>query len=64
MEAKTEAILFVSKRKLKKANSFDVKCEEIKVKNVKSVKYLGLQIDNNLSGTIVIEDIVKNATQG
>ena len=56
---KTEAILFGSKRKLKRANSFDVKCGEIKVKNVKSVKYLGLQIDNNLSGTSVIEDIVK-----
>ena len=56
---KTEAILFGSKRKLKRTNSFDVKCGEIKVKNVKSVKYLGLQIDNNLSGTSVIEDIVK-----
>ena len=52
---KTEAILFGSKRKLKRANSFDVKCGEIKVKNVNSVKYLGLQIDNNLSGTSVIE---------
>ena len=56
---KTEAILFGSKRKLKRANSFDVKCGEIKVKNVNSVKYLGLQIDNNLSGTSVIEDIIK-----
>ena len=56
---KTEAILFGSKRKLKRTNSFDVKCEEIKVKNVNSVKYLGLQIKNNLSGTSVIEDIIK-----
>merc|ERR1712081_129275 len=46
---KTEAILFGSKRKLKRTNSFDVKYGEIKVKNVKSVKYLGLQIDNDLS---------------
>ena len=56
---KTEAILFGSRRKLKRTNSFDVKCGEIKVKNVNSVKYLGLQIDNNLSGTSVIEDIIK-----
>ena len=56
---KTEAILFGSRRKLKRTNSFDVKCGEIKVKNVNSVKYLGLQIDNNLSGTSVIEEIIK-----
>jgi len=49
----------VIKRKLKRTNSFDVKCGEIKVKNVNSVKYLGFQIDNNLSGTSVIEDIIK-----
>ena len=56
---KTEAILFGSKRKLKRDHSFEVKCGEIKVTNVNSVKYLGLQIDNNLSGTSVIADIVK-----
>ena len=56
---KTEAILFGSKRKLKRVNSFAVRCGEIKVTNVKSVKYLGLQIDNDLSGKSVLEDIIK-----
>ena len=51
--------MFGSKRKLKRDHSFEVKCGEIKVNNVNSVKYLGLQIDNNLSGTSVIADIVK-----
>ena len=55
---KTEAILFGSKRKLKSVNSFIVRCGEIEVKNVNSVKYLGLQIDNDLSGTGVIENII------
>ena len=55
---KTEAILFGSKRKLKSINSFIVRCGEIEVKNVNSVKYLGLQIDNDLSGTGVIESII------
>merc|ERR1712081_62848 len=46
---KTESILFGSKRKLRKVNSFVVRCGQIKVTIVKSVKYLGLQIDNDLS---------------
>ena len=54
---KTEAILFGSKRKLKRVNSFAVKCGDIKIANVNRVKYLGLQIDNDLSGTSVIEEI-------
>ena len=55
---KTEAILFGSKRKLKRVNSFAVKCGDIKIANVNRVKYLGLQIDNDLSGTSVIEEII------
>ena len=43
---KTEAILFGSKIKLKRANSFAVKCGAIKLKKVKRVKYLGHQLDN------------------
>merc|ERR1712121_122730 len=56
---KTEAILIVSKYKLKRVNSFAVRCGEIKATNVKSVKYLCLQIDNDLSGKSVLEDIIK-----
>ena len=56
---KTESILFGSKRKLKKVESFDVKCGNESIKHVNSVKYLGVQIDNDLSGNSIVKDIVK-----
>ncbi|CAL4157759.1 unnamed protein product, partial [Meganyctiphanes norvegica] len=37
-------------KKLNKVESFEVKCGNETIKHVKSVKYLGLQIDNDLSG--------------
>ena len=55
---KTESILFGSKRKLKKVESFDVKCDNKSIKHVNSVKYLGVQIDNDLSGNSIVKDIV------
>ena len=55
---KTESILFGSKRKLKKVESFDVKCGNESIKHVNSVKYLGVQIDNDLSGNSIVKDIV------
>ena len=56
---KTESILFASKRKLKRMESFDVKCGNETIKYVNSVKYLGLQIDNNLAGNSIVDEIVK-----
>ena len=56
---KTESILFGSKRKLKKVESFNVKCGNESIKHVNSVKYLGVQIDNDLSGNSIVKDIVK-----
>ena len=55
---KTESILFGSKRKLKKVESFDVKCGNESIKHVNRVKYLGVQIDNDLSGNSIVKDIV------
>ena len=55
---KTESILFGSKRKLRKVESFDVKCGNETIKHVNSVKYLGVQIDNDLSGNSIVKDIV------
>ena len=46
---KTESILFGTKRKLQKVNSFDVICGYTVIKNAKSVKYLGILLDNYLS---------------
>ena len=58
---KTEAILFGTKRKLKNINDFQVKCEDIIIKNVKSVKYLGLMLDDDLSGESIVYNILKKA---
>ena len=59
---KTEAILFGTKRKLKNVKDFIVKCNNIIIKNVKCVKYLGLVIDENLSGEHIVSNILKKAS--
>ena len=59
---KTEAILFGTKRKLNYNNNFQVKCDDIIVQNVKSVKYLGLILDDNLSGESIVYNILKKAS--
>ena len=58
---KTEAILFGTKRKLRKVPSFAVKCDNETIKNVNSVKYLGIQIDEDLAGESIVKEIVKKA---
>ena len=58
---KTESILFGSKRKLRKVTSFEVKCNNEVIQNVNSVKYLGLQIDNDLAGDNIVKGITKKA---
>ena len=58
---KTESILFGSKKKLRKVTSFEVKCNNVIIQHVKSVKYLGLQIDNDLAGDNIVKGIVKKA---
>merc|ERR1711874_804384 len=55
---KTESILFGSKRKFKKVESFDVKCGDTTIKHVTSVKYLGVQIDNDLGGNSIVKGII------
>ena len=58
---KTEAMIFGTKRKLKKVESFEVKCGNIKINNVNEVKYLGLQIDDNLSGEAAVNNVLKKS---
>ena len=48
---KTEAILFGSKRKLNKVSSYDVLCNGVSVKRVRSVKYLGFSLDECITGS-------------
>ena len=56
---KTEAILFGTKRKLKHINDFQVKCGDSSIQNVKSIKYLGLTLDADLSGESIVSNILK-----
>ena len=58
---KTESILFGSKKKLRKVESFEVRCGEEIIKHVKSVKYLGVQIDDDLSGSSIVKETIKKA---
>ena len=58
---KTESIIFGSMRKLRDVKSFEVRYENITINNVNEVKYLGLQIDSNLSGENAVMNILKKA---
>ena len=59
---KTESILFGSKKKLREVHEFEVKCDDNIIKNVKSVKYLGLILDENLSGESLVNNILKKSS--
>ena len=56
---KTESILFGTKYKLDKVNSFEVKCNNEIIINVKSVKYLGVQLDEDLAGSSIVSDLIR-----
>merc|ERR1739840_50068 len=58
---KTEAILFGSKRKLRKVTTFAVKCDNEIIQNVHSVKYLGIQLDEDLAGESIVKETIKKA---
>ena len=55
---KTECILFGSKRKFKKIKEFKAKCNDHVIEHTTSVKYLGLNIDNLLSGDLIAKNIL------
>ena len=56
---KTECILFGSPRRLKKVSGFSVSCDGQLVNRVRSVKYLGLLLDENMSGLSHAIDVIK-----
>ena len=56
---KTESILFGSKRKLKKIKDFFVTCNGQTINNQKSVKYLGVMLDQELSGEAIANEVIK-----
>lgn len=56
---KTECMLLGSKRKLKRINSFSVRCGDHNIVSQEKVKYLGLVIDNILSGEEIVNSIIQ-----
>ena len=56
---KTEAILFGTRYNLNKVNSFEVICNNEVIQNVKNVKYLGIQLDEDLAGESIVKEIAK-----
>ena len=57
---KTECIIFGSKRKFRKLNNFSVECNGHTIKVQRSVKYLGLTLDNQLTGEAIVNSFVQN----
>jgi len=56
---KTECILFGSKKKLAKVDSFSVHCDGHSIDSQSSVKYLGSVLDNDLSAKSIVNSIIK-----
>ena len=56
---KTECILFGPTRKLKEVQDFIVSCNSYIIKASDHVKYLGVIIDNHLSGEHIVDSIVQ-----
>ena len=56
---KTECIIFGSKWKLRKINIFSVECNGRTLKAQRSVKYLGLTLDDKLTRYATVNYIVK-----
>ena len=56
---KTECMLFGSSRKLKRVGDFRVMCEGTAITKVDCVKYLGVYLDSNMSGSTQVKSILK-----
>ena len=59
---KTECILFGSKRRLKRVNNFKIVCNDHTIESVQSVKYLGIHLDQCVSGVSTANNILKKAS--
>ena len=59
---KTELILFGSRKQLKQAANFHVSYNGYDIQPVSSLKYLGVLIDQHLSGQAMVESIIKKTT--
>ena len=59
---KTESLLFGTSRRLSKVDDYVVTCDDEPVKRVSSVKYLGVFLDENLSGKEHAESLISKCT--
>ena len=55
---KTESILFGSVRKLKKASKMKISCNNVEIEAKSSVKYLGVVLDQDLTGKTMGGNVV------
>ena len=58
---KTECLLFGSKIKLKRVSGFHVHCDGREVQRVFFAKYLGVLLDENMSGSSHVPNVIKVA---
>ncbi len=58
---KTESLIFGSRRRLKKVKEFNVMCNGQSIEEAKSVKYLGVTLDQCLSGETLANNTIKKA---
>ncbi len=56
---KTEAMICGTKCKIKSKGGFEVKCKNTTINSTTEVKYLGVKIDETLSGKDIIDTILK-----
>ncbi len=57
--SKTEAMFCGTKCKIKNKEGFEVKCKKTTINSTTEVKYLGVKIDETLSGKGIIDTILK-----
>ncbi len=55
-------MIWGTKRKMKNREAFGVKCKDTPIQTVTEVKYLGVKIDETLTGEEILDTIVKNCT--
>ncbi len=56
---KSEAMICGTKYRIKKNEGFAVKCKDTTINSITEVKYLGIKIDETLSGNGILETIAK-----
>jgi hypothetical protein len=60
-KGKTEVMVLSSKRKRHNTNDFEIQIDEHKIKASKTAKYLGLKLDNTLSGDSIVSTIINKS---